>query len=262
MKIKRVFLVALAATAAVFMAGCQDPAGGFAFSGIGLDVDGTHAFGAVRPGYGRGYVAPLTVTVTNTDGSPTGGLEVAISGPGGASFGLSRSALPSMGAAGSGTFLVFPEHGLGIGRHAATVTVSGYNVDPSSFGVEFVVNAARLIPHYEARRMMLDVPDAIVLDVRTQREFDEDGHVAGAVLIPFLYTEIAERASEILPDKDRVILIYCRAGRRSRIAADKLIDMGYLNVYDFGGILVPPAPPTPPTPWPWEPWPADELVRN
>ena len=258
-KLERAFLVALAAAAAVFMAGCPDPTDRDVFSSIGLDVPSTHTFGAIRPGYAHGDVAPLTVTVTNTGDNPTGRLEVALSGPGGASFGLSRPAIPSMGAAGNNTFLVFPVHDLGVGRHTATVTVSGGNVDPLYFDVTFVVNVARLIPHDQARQMMRDLDDVIVLDVRRQDEFDE-GHVAGAVLLP--YTELADRAAEVLPNKDQVILIYCRAGRRSMIAADELIEMGYLNVYDFGGLLVPPAPPTPPTPWPWEPWPADELVRN
>jgi rhodanese-related sulfurtransferase len=79
--------------------------------------------------------------------------------------------------------------------------------------------------------MMTD--DAIILDVRTQEEFDE-GYIANAVLLP--YTEISEKAASFLPDKDQTVLIYCRAGRRSEIAARELIDMGYTKVYDFGGI--------------------------
>lgn len=76
--------------------------------------------------------------------------------------------------------------------------------------------------------------EAIILDVRTQTEYDE-GHIPNAILLPD--TEIAKKAEEILPDKQKTILIYCRSGRRSALAAKDLIALGYSNVYDFGGIL-------------------------
>jgi rhodanese-related sulfurtransferase len=76
--------------------------------------------------------------------------------------------------------------------------------------------------------------DSIILDVRTQSEFDE-GHIPNAVLLPG--DEIAQRADEVLPDKDQTILVYCRSGRRSALAAKELVELGYTNVYDFGGIL-------------------------
>lgn len=76
--------------------------------------------------------------------------------------------------------------------------------------------------------------DVIILDVRTQAEFDE-GHIPDALLLP--NTDITQRAEEVLPDKDRTILVYCRSGRRSELAAKDLIQMGYTNVYDFGGII-------------------------
>ena len=91
----------------------------------------------------------------------------------------------------------------------------------------------RLTAH-EAELMMLETDDIIILDVRTKEEFDE-GHIANAILLPDY--EIRERAEEILSDKNKTILIYCRSGRRSELAAKELIDMGYENVYDFGGIL-------------------------
>lgn len=84
----------------------------------------------------------------------------------------------------------------------------------------------------EAMEMMGD--DAIILDVRTKAEFDE-GHIPNALLIPD--TEITQKAEEVLPDKDQTILVYCRSGRRSALAAKELIQLGYTNVYDFGGIL-------------------------
>lgn len=73
----------------------------------------------------------------------------------------------------------------------------------------------------------------ILLDVRSQAEFDT-GHIAGALLIPD--TEIADRALLELPDQSAVILVYCRSGRRSKLAAQTLVDAGYTGVYEFGGI--------------------------
>jgi rhodanese-related sulfurtransferase len=73
----------------------------------------------------------------------------------------------------------------------------------------------------------------IFLDVRTNEEFAES-HLPNAILIP--YTEIAERAESELPDRNAVILVYCRAGRRSEIAARELLSLGYTNVYDIGGL--------------------------
>lgn len=76
--------------------------------------------------------------------------------------------------------------------------------------------------------------DTVVLDVRTQEEF-EDGHIQGALLLPY-DTITAETAEELLSDKTKTILVYCRTGRRSEIAAKALIELGYTSVYDFGGI--------------------------
>jgi rhodanese-related sulfurtransferase len=100
-------------------------------------------------------------------------------------------------------------------------------------------SAAQATPEYrkispETAKEMMRAGDVIILDVRTQEEFDA-GHIEGAMLIPDF--EIAQRAEEALPDKDMTILIYCRAGRRSENAARMLVDMGYTAVYDFGGIL-------------------------
>ncbi len=81
---------------------------------------------------------------------------------------------------------------------------------------------------------LIDTREVIIVDVRTQAEFEEI-RIDDSILIPDY--EIAELAPEMLPDKDDLILIYCRSGRRSEIAARILIDMGYTNVYDFGGII-------------------------
>ena len=92
----------------------------------------------------------------------------------------------------------------------------------------------RRISAEEAYQMMQDADDYILLDVRRVDEFNEE-HIERAVLIP--YDEIENRAAEELPDKNALILVYCRSGRRSETAARALVSMGYTNVYDFGGIL-------------------------
>ena len=86
----------------------------------------------------------------------------------------------------------------------------------------------------EARKIMDSGEEHIILDTREQDEFDE-GHIAGAILIP--YTEIENKAIEMIPDKDKLILVYCRSGRRSKIAAESLAKLGYTNVKEFGGII-------------------------
>ena len=86
----------------------------------------------------------------------------------------------------------------------------------------------------EAKRIMDSGEDHIILDTREQEEYDE-GHIPGAILIP--YTQIEEKAPEMLPDKDALILVYCRSGRRSKIASQTLSHLGYTNVKEFGGII-------------------------
>lgn len=86
----------------------------------------------------------------------------------------------------------------------------------------------------EAKKIMDSGEEHIILDTREQDEFDE-GHIPGAILIP--YTEIESKAEEMLPDKDKLILVYCRSGRRSKIAAESLSKLGYTNVKEFGGII-------------------------
>ena len=86
----------------------------------------------------------------------------------------------------------------------------------------------------EAKKIMDSGEEHIILDTREQDEFDE-GHIPGAILIP--YTEIENKAEEMLTDKDKLILVYCRSGRRSKIAAESLSKLGYTNVKEFGGII-------------------------
>lgn len=91
----------------------------------------------------------------------------------------------------------------------------------------------RQISQEEAARMMERDDGHVVVDVRQREEYYE-AHIPGAVLIP--NESIGEEPPELLPDKDQIILIYCRSGNRSKQAARKLADMGYTQVYEFGGI--------------------------
>lgn len=86
----------------------------------------------------------------------------------------------------------------------------------------------------EAKKIMDSETGYIIIDARTQEEFDE-GHIENAILIPEY--EISERAEKELTDKNQLILVYCRSGRRSKIAAQALVELGYTNVKEFGGII-------------------------
>ena len=86
----------------------------------------------------------------------------------------------------------------------------------------------------EAKALMDSESGYIIIDARTQEEYDE-GHIPGAILIPEY--EIADRAETELLDKNQLILVYCRSGRRSKIAAEELVKLGYTNVKEFGGII-------------------------
>ncbi len=86
----------------------------------------------------------------------------------------------------------------------------------------------------EAKQIMDTEEGYIILDVREQDEYDA-GHIPGAILIS--HEEIAEKAEDVLTDKDQLILVYCRSGRRSKIAAEALVELGYTNIKEFGGII-------------------------
>ena len=85
----------------------------------------------------------------------------------------------------------------------------------------------------EAYEMMAS-QEVVVVDVRTREEFD-GGHIENAVLVP--NESIGSEMPEALPDKEATLLIYCRSGRRSKDAAEKLLSLGYQSVYDFGGVI-------------------------
>ena len=86
----------------------------------------------------------------------------------------------------------------------------------------------------EAKQIMDSEEGYIILDVRTQEEYDQ-GHIPGAIVIS--HEEISEKAEKVLTDKNQLILVYCRSGQRSKLAAEALAELGYTNIKEFGGII-------------------------
>ncbi len=86
----------------------------------------------------------------------------------------------------------------------------------------------------QAKEIMDTQKGYVILDTRTQAEYDE-GHIPGAIVIS--HDEILEKAESVLTDKNQLILVYCRSGRRSKLAAEDLVKLGYTNIKEFGGIL-------------------------
>ena len=86
----------------------------------------------------------------------------------------------------------------------------------------------------QAKTIIDTEKDYVIIDAHTEEEFAE-GHIENAILIPEY--EIVNRAEEELPDKEQLILVYCRSGRRSKIASEELVKLGYTNVKEFGGII-------------------------
>ena len=95
------------------------------------------------------------------------------------------------------------------------------------------------ITQEEAKTIMDSGDSYILLDVRTQDEYNAE-HIVGATLIPV--DEIKSRANDELPDKSALIMVYCRTGVRSKNASDILVELGYTNIQDIGGIIT----------WPYE----------
>ncbi len=89
------------------------------------------------------------------------------------------------------------------------------------------------ITQEEAKEMM-DTQEVIILDVQEQDEYD-GGHIPGAVLLP-VGTIDETTAAEVIPEKDSTVLVYCRSGNRSKTASSTLAELGYTNIYEFGGI--------------------------
>lgn len=94
-------------------------------------------------------------------------------------------------------------------------------------------NSYESITQEEAKKIMDNESNIVILDVRTQEEYNE-GHIKNATLIPL--AEIEGRAENELKDKSQIILVYCRSGNRSKQASQILADKGYTNIKEFGGI--------------------------
>ena len=86
----------------------------------------------------------------------------------------------------------------------------------------------------EAAKEMMDTQEVVLLDVREQHEYDS-GHIPGAVLLP-VGTIAEDTAAAVIDELDTVVLVYCRSGNRSKTASQALVDLGYTNIYEFGGI--------------------------
>lgn len=93
----------------------------------------------------------------------------------------------------------------------------------------------KMVSMAEGLEIAKNNPDAIIVDVRRDDEY-KAGHIPGAVLLT-METITAETAAKVLPHKNQMILIYCRSGKRSKIATQNLLDLGYTNLIEFGGIL-------------------------
>ena len=93
----------------------------------------------------------------------------------------------------------------------------------------------KMLPMAEGIEMAKGNPKAVIVDVRRDDEY-KAGHIPGALLLT-LEKITKESAAKVLPDKSQMIFIYCRSGRRSKIAANKLLELGYTNLIEFGGIL-------------------------
>ena len=93
--------------------------------------------------------------------------------------------------------------------------------------------AWKTITAVEAQEMMETETDYIILDVRTREEY-ESAHIPGAICVP--NEDIGTEEVPELPDKEQLILVYCRSGNRSKQASEKLAALGYTNIVEFGGI--------------------------
>ena len=113
------------------------------------------------------------------------------------------------------------------------LSIAGCGMKDKAMDGDGMLKSYQKISQAEAKEMMKKDDGHIIVDVRRQDEY-ESGHIPGAVLIP--NESIGTEKPEELPDQDQIILVYCRSGNRSSQAAQKLFDMGYTKVYDFGGI--------------------------
>ena len=113
------------------------------------------------------------------------------------------------------------------------ITFTGCKPKDKIMDGDGMLNSYHQITQAEAKEMMKKEDGHVIVDVRRQDEYDT-GHIPGAILIP--NESIGTEKPQELPDLNQIILVYCRSGNRSRQAAQKLFDMGYTNIYEFGGI--------------------------
>lgn len=107
------------------------------------------------------------------------------------------------------------------------------NVGSDNGGPGNSSNSYQQVDAETAKKLMDTEDDYVILDARTQTEYDES-HIPGAILIP--HDTVATAAEDAPPDKGQLILVYCRSGNRSKQASQTLVDLGYTNVVEFGGI--------------------------
>ena len=117
-------------------------------------------------------------------------------------------------------------------KHRSLVLVMAH-IMTTAFKLGSCGTGYKQISQDEAMKIMDEESGYLIVDVRRPDEFAE-GHIEGAINVP--NEGIAEEMPEELPDKDQLLLIYCRTGRRSKEASEKLAKIGYKNVYEFGGI--------------------------
>ena len=108
------------------------------------------------------------------------------------------------------------------------LTACGQNKDNTQEAVYMNITAQ------QAKEIMDTQDGYIILDTRTQEEYDEK-HIPGAILIP--HDRIKQEAESVLKDKNQLILVYCRSGRRSKLASEDLAALGYTKIKEFGGII-------------------------
>jgi phage shock protein E len=106
----------------------------------------------------------------------------------------------------------------------------------ASISSEVTENSAKfvLITAEEGKKMLEEDTSIVLVDVREPDEYAA-AHIPGSILLPL--GTIAEKVSDVIPDKNTPIILYCRSGRRSAMGAEELVQMGYTTVYDMGGIL-------------------------
>lgn len=124
-------------------------------------------------------------------------------------------------------------------EEGTSISIIGGSDGPTSIFLAGKVGGEEVVEYTsitmeEAKEIFKEVGDYLILDVRRTDEFVE-GHIPGAINV--VNEEIGGKEPEELPDKNQVIYVYCRSGRRSKEASAKLAALGYKNIIEFGGIL-------------------------